>query len=218
MTDLISDYARHPFVAHTLSHSVFFAHHLCHRSTQSLFLSAECIKCLSKMGLQILKKQLWCWAAIMCPIVPCLLFVMWPGESPPSSVNRSHTGITVRSGDRFTLINRTKGANSARSPSLSSCSASHDVSIGQRAVCKEATDETPALFLTTWRELKPSASSWSHSIPLAQTAPEIGPVFVRRSMTEMQPPPFSPPFAFPSQWDSGGLSGLWSGEKCLLCD
>lgn len=55
------------------------------------------------------------------------------------------------------------------------------------------------IFLTACRGWKPSASSWSHCIPLAQTAPEIGPVFVRRSIALMQPPPSSPPFLFPRQ-------------------
>lgn len=51
-------------------------------------------------------------------------------------------------------------------------------------------------FRLHW-ELKPSASGLWHFIPLAQTAPEIGPVFVRRSIREMQPPPSYPPFLFP---------------------
>lgn len=148
----------------------------------------------------------------MCPIVPCIFFVMWPRESLPPSVTRSNT-------EAFSTLSEVVRSLSPPPPLklaellreglvsrfLLSCSTSPDVSIEQCTVCKEGVAETPALFLTAWRELKPSASSWRHSIPLAQTAPEIGPVFVRRSIAEMQPPPSSPPFRFPVRlWRSVG--------------
>lgn len=41
--------------------------------------------------------------------------------------------------------------------------------------------------VTVWREVKASALAWRRSIFLAQTAPEIGPVFVRRSTANSPP-------------------------------
>lgn len=69
----------------------------------------------------------------------------------------------------------------------------------EKLAVSEGGDKTAALFLPGSGDLKPSASDSRHSIPLAQTAPEIGPVFVRRSITEMPPPPSSPLSLFPSK-------------------
>lgn len=144
----------------------------------------------------------------MCPVLTCL-FVMWPRESPPRSATTSHTeAISTLSEDGgeksfFFFSFRTHWPK--KQPKRN-CFSQIIILIFLFYI---------SIFLTACGGWKPSASSWSHCIPLAQTAPEIGPVFVRRSIAVMQPPPLLPSLSF-SQANSGGLVGPWHGKKCLV--
>lgn len=122
----------------------------------------------------------------MCPVEPYFFFVMWPRGRPPPSATRSYSEAIS------TLSEGIRSHFSLLFPS-------------PNPVSTEANEEMHALFLTAWRELKRWASSWRHSIPLAQTAPEIGPVFVRRSIAEMQAPPSSRLFHGRLCWSVGSL-------------
>lgn len=167
-----------PFLVYLLSHTFFF------------FYSRICIKeHFSETGLWIF---LFVETAVIlgsyhvphCAL-SCLCHVMQT-EKESASLFSSSNNITHRTLKLSQLLY----AGLVKGHLCFFCSSSHDVLIEQRVrvVCK-GVDETSSLFLTAWRELKPSASGSRHFIPLAQTAPEIGPVFVRGSNTEMQPPP-----------------------------
>lgn len=56
-------------------------------------------------------------------------------------------------------------------------------------VCHEASDKNLSFPLTDRREAKPQTAVRRRPIPLAPSAPEIGPVFVRGFITGMRPPP-----------------------------
>lgn len=175
----------------TCGHLDFFATHLSPLSSQSPLFSGS--------------KQLWCEATIMCSIVPCLPDAMWPKESEQVDHTLKHLAhcqnwwhpfifTEISWAAQWTMhpkeVRQTVSARSSSSsyfaPHLMTCWLSSELYVKQQKMsCSVICDSFKRSETAVWK--------LRHSIPLAQTAPEIGSVFVRRSITEMQPPPSAPP-------------------------
>lgn len=167
--------------------------------------------------------RLWCNAAIMRPIVPCLVFVMWPRES--RWIKHRSIQHAFRSGEKPVKVwmrSLLRNCLSRHHPLpllfFFSCSTSHHVLIEQCAECEGAI-RRDASFISDCLKRTETVSVKLEALvhPSGSNCSRNRACFCKKIHERGAATSLLPSLSF-SQGNSGGLSGLWSGEKCLLCD